>query len=415
MNPLQSEKGMFQNMGSVQYPNGAMPRSMVPPVQSSPGVRYAPMAVPSPNSMVMMNSHTPNMMPPRSQMQGLPPRPYNGMGYPTAVPTAVQPRSGMPAYTQNDLMALLNKGPGPGPGPGTSQPGRPVGLMPSPQVQRQSEFSIHNEDFPALPGASREPNIPQNIPNYGYKKNLELEQESMMSNQYPSMGQYQPREKFMMNQPSTLPVPYAPRDAKQYAESPIEIEQKMLSHTTSQTMSGQDAYGLLGLLNVVNMSNQNLTLLSIGSDLTGLGLNLNSQECLYSTFSSPWADAPSSKEIDYRLPQCYYLPPGTPSSPPKFESLSDETLFYIFYSMPRDVMQDMASEELYKRNWRYLKDLKTWITKDTSVELLAKTPTYERGFYLYFDAVAWEKSRKEFVVMYENLEDRSSIQRQDYK
>ena len=37
------------------------------------------------------------------------------------------------------------------------------------------------------------------------------------------------------------------------------------------------------------------------------------------------------------------------------EKLRVETLFYIFYSMPRDAMQAAAAVELYNRKWRYHK------------------------------------------------------------
>ena len=40
-----------------------------------------------------------------------------------------------------------------------------------------------------------------------------------------------------------------------------------------------------------------------------------------------------------------------------------ETLFYIFYNMPRDTLQAYAATELYNRDWRYHKDLKLWFTK----------------------------------------------------
>jgi hypothetical protein len=39
-----------------------------------------------------------------------------------------------------------------------------------------------------------------------------------------------------------------------------------------------DRYGLLGLLNVIRMTDQDLNTLALGSDLGSLGLNLNSQE-----------------------------------------------------------------------------------------------------------------------------------------
>ena len=39
--------------------------------------------------------------------------------------------------------------------------------------------------------------------------------------------------------------------------------------------------------------------------------------------------------------------------PQYFGKFSNETLFYIFYYMPKDTLQLLAAEELYKRKWRY--------------------------------------------------------------
>ena len=50
------------------------------------------------------------------------------------------------------------------------------------------------------------------------------------------------------------------------------------------------------------MTNADLNTLALGSDLTTLGLNLNSSECLYSTFASPWAEAPTTREPQFSLP-----------------------------------------------------------------------------------------------------------------
>ena len=52
-----------------------------------------------------------------------------------------------------------------------------------------------------------------------------------------------------------------------------------------------ERYGLMGLLSVIRMTDQDLSTLALGTDLTTLGLNLNSSDCLYATFASPWADA----------------------------------------------------------------------------------------------------------------------------
>jgi len=83
----------------------------------------------------------------------------------------------------------------------------------------------------------------------------------------------------------------------------------------------------------------------------------------------------------------------------------DETLFYMFYSMPRDALQDAAAAELYNRQWRYHKELRLWLMKDQTSEQ-SKTPTFERGSYIFFDPNSWEKVKKDFIVMYDALEER---------
>mmetsp|Transcript_31040 Transcript_31040/g.96037 ORF Transcript_31040/g.96037 Transcript_31040/m.96037 type:complete len:106 (+) Transcript_31040:1356-1673(+) len=94
------------------------------------------------------------------------------------------------------------------------------------------------------------------------------------------------------------------------------------------------------------MTNADLNTLALGSDLTTLGLNLNSAECLYATFASPWAEAPTTREPQFNLPMCYYMqpPPLKTSHLSKFQL---ETLFYIFYAMPKDVLQAYSAQELY--------------------------------------------------------------------
>lgn len=109
-------------------------------------------------------------------------------------------------------------------------------------------------------------------------------------------------------------------------------------------------------------------------------------------------------EPEYQLPSCYNVQPPPASS--KIGAFTDETLFFIFYSQPRDAMQEAAAEQLYKRNWRYHKDLHLWLTKDVGSEPTQKTATYERGSYIFFDPNSWEKVQKEFVLVFEHLETR---------
>lgn len=74
-----------------------------------------------------------------------------------------------------------------------------------------------------------------------------------------------------------------------------------------QQQKSADLYGLRGLLNVIRMTDPDLNTLALGSDLTTLGLNLNSTECLYTTFASPWAEGPTTRDPKFFLPQCYNI------------------------------------------------------------------------------------------------------------
>eukprot|EP00002_Diphylleia_rotans_P036649 TRINITY_DN80_c0_g2_i2.p1 TRINITY_DN80_c0_g2~~TRINITY_DN80_c0_g2_i2.p1 ORF type:complete len:131 (-),score=21.46 TRINITY_DN80_c0_g2_i2:354-746(-) len=107
--------------------------------------------------------------------------------------------------------------------------------------------------------------------------------------------------------------------------------------------------------------------------------------CLYATFNSPWSDGPSRRAVEhFELPRCYYLPPlASPSN--KIAQFNDETLFYIFYAMTRDPLQNSAAQELSNREWKYLKASKVWIQKSPNGD----------GTCTYFDIAAWEKRKED--------------------
>ena len=147
-----------------------------------------------------------------------------------------------------------------------------------------------------------------------------------------------------------------------------------------------DRFGLMGLLSVIRMTDQDLNTLALGTDLTTLGLNLNSSDCLYATFASPWADSPAQRDPEFNLPQCYYMqPPALKTG--HFSKFQLETLFYIFYNMPRDTLQAYAATELYNRDWRYHKDLKLWFTRASR----QGSQDTQKGQYIYFDIQDWKK------------------------
>nr|XP_024358004.1 probable NOT transcription complex subunit VIP2 isoform X2 [Physcomitrium patens] len=165
-----------------------------------------------------------------------------------------------------------------------------------------------------------------------------------------------------------------------------------------------DRFGLLGLLSVIRMSDPDLTALALGTDLTTLGLNLNSRENLYKTFASPWADEPIRGEPDFVVPPCYDQK-APQLQPNHFTKFQDNTLFYIFYSMPRDEAQLCAANELLNRGWVFHKELKRWLKRAPNSEPMVKTLTYERGTFYFLDPATLEMGCKEnFVLHYEMLE-----------
>ena len=78
-------------------------------------------------------------------------------------------------------------------------------------------------------------------------------------------------------------------------------------------------------------------------------MRLISVRNLYSTFITPWADqsAARSVEPEFHLPACYLSVQAPPPGPAKAAMFSDETLFFMFYSSPRDALQEVAAQELW--------------------------------------------------------------------
>ncbi|KAL2831903.1 hypothetical protein BJY01DRAFT_239960 [Aspergillus pseudoustus] len=174
-------------------------------------------------------------------------------------------------------------------------------------------------------------------------------------------------------------------------------------------MSELDKFGLAGLLRMIHSDSADVASLAVGQDLMTLGLDLNQPEPLHSSFVSPFvASVPGIPlEHDFALPACYSVANVQPLQS-RIPSFSDETLFYIFYSMPRDVMQEVAAEELMGRKWRYHKIERCWLTRDEAYPgpVDVERGVSERGVYLLWDPASWKKVRREFILRYEDLDNR---------
>ncbi|KXS18309.1 hypothetical protein M427DRAFT_53705 [Gonapodya prolifera JEL478] len=182
----------------------------------------------------------------------------------------------------------------------------------------------------------------------------------------------------------------------------------------------QDRYGLHGLLDVIRGTDPDQSALALGSDLTTLGLDLNSDGPLWSTFVSPFAPVPTTRpDPVFTLPPCYNLPTPPPPALTKLHDFSDETLLYAFYAMPRDAMAEAAAQELHARSWRFHKESRVWLARDADAAqpggAQQRPPgvgpggaAVDKAAYWIWELAKWERERRDMVVRYEDLEDRSN-------
>ncbi|KAG1682567.1 CCR4-NOT transcription complex subunit 2 [Nymphon striatum] len=285
--------------------------------------------------------------------------------------------------------------------------GRPpyVGMVKQP-VSESSEFQIHSEDFPALPGSQ---GLPEGVNCNTNNNDLSLKN----------------------------PISYSIDNAKDIPGR-ISSEKNTVSgpkigiHTSSDGVVSNipagmvtDQFGMVGLLTFIRAAetDPNLVTLALGSDLTTLGLNLNSAEDLYPSFGGPWADHPCRpQDIDYHVPQEYLtnIAIRDKLAAVKLNRYGEDLLFYIFYTNGGDILQVAAAAEFliypcfllkccklrFNREWRYHKEEQVWITRAPGMTPTEKTSSYERGTYYFFDPHNWRKVAKEFHLEYNKLEER---------
>ena len=193
----------------------------------------------------------------------------------------------------------------------------------------------------------------------------------------------------------------------------------------------------------------------MGHDLSTLGMDLDSPEPLHPTFSPFPAAGSSGSEFnfherhvvpDFTLPSAYTVS-NVPLLSSRMSAFADgqsghqlpttetpplthttETLFSIFYQNPRDIVQELAAQELTSRDWRWHKVLRQWLQKDsptssstnpsssalplrdlTNGHPIGVPPVRmgergEKGVYVFFDAMNWRRERRWLDLDYEHLE-----------
>ncbi|XP_061617729.1 CCR4-NOT transcription complex subunit 2-like isoform X4 [Phyllopteryx taeniolatus] len=164
-----------------------------------------------------------------------------------------------------------------------------VGMVTKPSSEQSRDFSIHNEDFPALPG-----------PNYHAKDpGGDDGKTNLGSSGKPASNSDGPR---------------FPGDKCSASASGNDQHKKGIQVLPDGRVTNipvgmvTDQFGMIGLLTFIRAAETDpgTVHLALGSDLTALGLNLNSPENLYPKFASPWASAPCRpQDIDFHVPSEY--------------------------------------------------------------------------------------------------------------
>jgi CCR4-NOT transcription complex subunit 2 len=270
------------------------------------------------------------------------------------------------------------------PGVGSSLAGVPrtnyVGMVKQPA--EHSEFQMSSEDFPALPGA------PPSVDGVNSGSIMDSLKMAPMTPEQELKHQQQQRKGIQTGPDGMV----------------TNIPATMVT----------DQFGMIGLLTFIRAAetDPNLVSLALGTDLTTLGLNLNSDVDLFPTFGGPWADTPCRpQDIDFHVPHEYLTNTTIRDklAPVKLNRYKDDILFFLFYTNVGDVLQLAAAAELHNRDWRYHKEEQLWITRAHGMVPTEKTQTYERGTYYFFDVASWRKVPKEFHLDYDKLEERPSL------
>jgi CCR4-NOT transcription complex subunit 2 len=138
---------------------------------------------------------------------------------------------------------------------------------------------------------------------------------------------------------------------------------------------------------------------------------MESSNDLHPSFVSPFSDNQARPyEIDYQVPVEYQMGIQIREKLPQvnFSTLNEDTLFFLFYLFGNDYVQLSAATELYKRDWRYHKEERLWLTRIKNIMPDHKYDTYETGVYCVFDVQLWRKTHKNMRIDYDKLDGKNA-------
>ena len=93
-------------------------------------------------------------------------------------------------------------------------------------------------------------------------------------------------------------------------------------------------------------------------------------------------------------------------TPNHFSKFSEETLFYIFYYLPRDSLQIYAFDELIKRKWRFHVEYNIWFNEND--EKFTENVTEKDKGYNFFNPHEW----KTMKYVYDPIDPKAFYEKQ---
>ncbi|CAG9570441.1 conserved hypothetical protein [Leishmania major strain Friedlin] len=164
----------------------------------------------------------------------------------------------------------------------------------------------------------------------------------------------------------------------------------------------------------------NFTFITRGVDITQIGLSVTEEGWLHTTLATLPLDSYEYYILpEFKIPDSYKKPRPKSLSMKSFHQFKEETLFYIFYSMPRDVLHLAAARALYERGWRYNKCAQHWLhpVKADDGSLMEKTTTGPNGqkiftgTYTVFQPNEWKQVRTQpnHVIAAADIEEQSAL------
>ncbi|VVC40992.1 NOT2/NOT3/NOT5 [Cinara cedri] len=271
------------------------------------------------------------------------------------------------------------------------------------------EFRMRNKDFPALPGTENVNNASTSNVNPTHQwhsktfgSGNKLLEENCME---PFMNQ-------IFDQPSSsranIDFPYMIRHTD--GKSGVQISPEGKVTNIPGTML-KDQFGIIGQIMTMRAASTDPSLveLSIGIDLTTLGMDLNSPGNNYPTFGGPFKNCPlQPHETEHQVPSEYLIHQKIKDklAPINFSNFGEDLLFYLFYNHFGDSIQPAVAKELYLRNWRYHTEQRKWITRMSEISVTETDGIiFECGIYNVFDTETWRKIPRKLYVDHSKLEN----------